>query len=137
MSVTSTIPDLWPTDFKIGSDPSPATILRQQGYLLGERTRDVVYGEVVSGLESGTRFVHDLFLSAPYCKVRQRVLMVYHGLDGYPVTLVLLNSTGNEKRSTAANATEFIEALREMLASPQIVELVGSLISQARELDDE
>ena len=46
MSATATIPDLWPTDFGVGTEPTPSTILRQQGYILGERTKDVVYGEV-------------------------------------------------------------------------------------------
>lgn len=139
MNATATIPDLWPTDFNVGSEPSPATILRRQGYILGERTQDVVYGEVESSLSAdGANFHHTLFLTAPYCKVRQPVLTATHGLSGYPAELTLQFRVGDRYKSVRADdPSGYTEKLRELLASPQIVELVRSLIAQAREMDDE
>lgn len=137
MSATATIPDLWPTDFNVGSEPSPATILRQQGYILGERTRNVVFGEVESSM-AGEAFSHHFFINAPFCKVRQFTLIASHGLQPYPVRLVVVGVGGVHLReATAANAEHFSELLRAMLASPQIIQLVGSLMAQAREIDDE
>ena len=138
MSATATIPDLWPTDFNIGSEPSPSTILRQQGYILGERTRDVVFGEVESAQESPGRFTHTFWLSAPYLKLRQYVLKVRHGLEPYPADVTLLSAKGSELRKEVTEKPErFMTVVREMLSAPHIVQLVGSLIAQARELDDE
>jgi hypothetical protein len=138
MSATATIPDLWPTEFNVGPEPTPSTILRQQGYILGERTRDVVFGEVESRQESPGRFIHTLWLSAPYLKLRQYALIVRHGLEGYPADVTLLDAGGQHlRKETAVNAEQFMTVVREMLAAPHIVQLIGSLIAQARDLDDE
>jgi hypothetical protein len=139
MSATATIPDLWPEDFGVkDKQPLPSAILRQQGYRLGERTRDAVFGEVESTQESPGRFLHTLWLSAPYLKVRQYALLVRHGLEGYPAEVSLLDGNGHHlRKETAHSADEFMTYVREMLAAPHIVQLIGSLISQARDLDDE
>lgn len=137
MSATATIPDLWPTDFNVGSEPSPSTILRQQGYILGERTGDVVYGEVESKLEEPGRFLHTLFLSSPFVKLRQYALFVRHGLEPYPAEVTLVAATGSHlAHKKVERPDQFMAVVREMLASPHIVQLVGSLIAQAREIDD-
>lgn len=138
MSTISAIPDLWPTDFNVGSEPSPATILRQQGYILGERTKDVVYGEVESSMAGEGSFRHSFFVSAPYCKVRQLAIIASHELQSYPARLTALGAGGRHlQEATAENAERFSELLRTMLATPHIVQLVGSLITQARDADDE
>lgn len=138
MSATTTIPDLWPTDFNVGSEPSPSTILRQQGYILGERTGDVVYGEVESKLEGPGRFLHTLFLSSPFVKLRQYALIARHGLAPYPAEVTLLSANGEHLRhETATTHERFMSVMREMLASPHITQLVGSLIAQARQVDDD
>lgn len=138
MSATATIPDLWPTDFNVGAEPSPATILRQQGYILGERTRNVVFGEVESSMVGEGGFSHRFFITAPFCKVRQFTLIASHDVQPYSVRLVLVGFGGRQIREATADTPEqFSELLRTMLASPQIVQLVGSLMAQAREIDDE
>lgn len=139
MSATATIPDLWPEDFGVkDKQPLPSAILRQQGYRLGERTRDAVFGEVESTQESPGRFLHTLWLSAPYLKLRQYALLVRHGLEGYPADVSLLDSNGSLIREEKADdADHFMSIVRKMLAAPHIVQLIGSLISQARDLDDE
>ena len=42
------IPDLWPDDIAVTSLQVPVTILRQQATLLGEKTKNLVEGEVSS-----------------------------------------------------------------------------------------
>ena len=139
MSATATIPDLWPSDFGVDAKQlSPSTILRQQGYKLGERTHDVVFGEVESAYDATNVFGHAFFITAPFIKVRQRAIEVWHNLDGYPATVILTDGTGRRIREEIVDSVEkFIKVLREMLATPHIVQLIGSLISQARDLDDE
>lgn len=137
MSATATIPDLWP-DFNIGSEPAPSTILRQQGYILGERTKDVVFGEVEWKQEEPGKFRHTLYLSAPYLKLRQPVLFVLHGLAPYPAEVAQLSQQGGElRRDKVGNAEDFMTRVRGVLGEPHIVQLVGSLIAQAREVEDE
>lgn len=137
MSVTATIPDLWPTDFGVGSEPTPSTILRQQGYILGERTKDVVYGEVEWKQEELGKFRHTFYLTAPYLKLRQPVLFVLHGIAPYPADVAQLTQHGGElRRDKVTNAEDFMSRVRAALNEPFVVQLVGSLIAQARELDD-
>ncbi len=138
MSNVATIPDLWPTKFGTENEISPATILRQQGYILGERTDDAVYGEVESRREKSGKFLHIFYISSPLVKVREQVVWCRHGLDSYPADLT--SQSGNAQNGTSTSLTvkdpsEFMEKLREMLATPSIVQLIASLVSQARDME--
>jgi hypothetical protein len=58
------VPDLWPEDFGQLDMPTPLSILKQQGVYLGQRTNNVVIGQVRS--LAGADFVRHYFeLSAP------------------------------------------------------------------------
>jgi len=138
MSATATAADvdLWPEDLEPKGEPSPSAILRQQGYRLGERTGDVVYGEVESQYENG-EFIHTMYVAASYLRVRKPVLQVRHNLALYPATFHFPGTNGEFGRGvfTANTVDEFREQLREQLRSSDIVWLIQSLIAQARDLD--
>ncbi len=134
---TATIPDLWP-EFRVKAEPSPSAILRHQGEKLGEKTHNAVFGEVESAQNDPNLFGHALFISAPFFRVRQRVVEAWHNLDRYPAKVILLDEHGKRTREeTADDAEKFIAVLKEMLAAPYIVRLIDSLIDQSRDLDDE
>jgi len=131
MSALAAIPDLWPTDFGADTEPSPSSILRQQGYKLGERTNQVVYGEVESLASVNGWFEHTMYLAAPYLKARQRIVTVTHQTQLYPAR-VSAEPVGNFEVHTASELTT---RLKVIFASPQIVDLIRSLLAQARDLD--
>ncbi len=134
---TDTIPSLWP-EFHVDTQPSPLSILRQQGFKLGEMTRNFVYGEVESKQKNpGGGFTHTLYIQAPFLKVRQYSIMLTHSIDQYPVQAVLLNAQGNHVQTENANsATELIAVLKQMFQAEHIVKLVSSLIAQSRDIED-
>ena len=133
---TATIPDLWP-EFRVSADPSPAAILRQQAMRLGERTRNAVFGEVETKHGVSSSFVHTLYICAPFLDVRQYAILIRHGIDRYPATAILLDAGGQHVQTREVETSgELLAALREMLQSPHIVQLVSSLISQSQDIEE-
>ena len=131
------IPDLWPPDFGTSSQPSPASILRQQAHLLGQRTRNVVVGEIESKSEGRGRFLHQFVLAAPLLDFRQPLLHIRHGVEVYPVELAVYDDSGaHVVNISAVNSEQFMSALKSHLAAERIVRLVRSLVDQCRDPDD-
>lgn len=137
MSAT-TEPDLWPVDLEPKGEPSPSAILRQQGYRLGERTKDVVYGEVDSRYEDG-KFTHTMYLSAPYLKLRRPVVVVEHEVSSYPANAALTSADGGRtgQRADIKDAADLRDILRRFFQQHDVVDLIRSLLAQARDLDHE
>lgn len=151
--MSTTIPDLWPTRFDTVAQPSPVGILRQQGYLLGQKTRNSVVGQVRTTPENPARqasksvrakgppvtpadnapdrFTHTLSISAPLLDYRQRLLDVSHRMHPhYPaeLTVYALDASGVVRRKTeAASASELMDALKEALSTTEVFDLVSSL----------
>lgn len=138
MSALATIPNLWPESFETDSEPSPASILRQQGYYLGDKTSDYVFGAVTSKAEGPGKFLHTFAIRAPQIGVDQMAVVVRHSLKMYPAELTLLELSGQHADHAMVNdSQEFIHTLGDMLSAPQWVEFIGSLVAQVRELDRE
>src|SRR4051812_801005 len=92
--MNTTIPDLWPADIVQPRQTAPAAILRQQGYLLGQKTQNFVVGEVQSsGNDSGTVFKHHLYISASLLNVRVLLCIVEHGRAFYPAKVIAIEQT--------------------------------------------
>jgi hypothetical protein len=135
--MNTAIPDLWPPDFGTMHQPSPASILRQQGYLLGQRTRNFVIGEVDSKSEKPNGFLHTLYLTAPLLDFRQALLHVRHGVEVYPAQFAIYDENGSHTATaTVPDATEFMNQLRPHLASERVVRLVRSLVGQCLDVDE-
>lgn len=136
MSATATELDLWPADLEPKGEPSPSAILRQQGYRLGERTGDVIYGEVESIYENG-EFRHTLVLIASYLKLRRRLVEVKHKLEPYPAEVWALDTKGDPLwPRTVHDAQQLREFLKDLVFSnPDTVHLIQSLLAQTRDLD--
>src|SRR5262245_12465822 len=119
--MTPVVPDLWPPDFGTSSLPSPASILRQQAHILGQRTRNVVVGEIESHsgkVDGSVQFRHEFSLTAPLLDFQERILHIRHGVEVYPVELVPYDGGGLPGTSIrAGNAEQFIEALKNQLAT--------------------
>lgn len=135
--MNTAIPDLWPADFGITQQPSPASILRQQGYLLGQHTQNFVVGDVDSRSEKPNGFIHVFSLSAPLLDFRQPLLHARHGVDYYPVELAIYDDNGSHLANlSVTDADQFMNELRQNLASERVVRLVRSLVGQCRDFGE-
>ena len=141
---TATIPDLWPTDLDPPvAEPTPSGVLRQQGYLLGQRTGNVVYGEVRSqsfmdqdGLDL---FIHSFHLRCSYMEYDRVLLSVKHGLIPYPADLIVnaLPSQSVLSEKKVSGSKELTDTLREVFSREDVIKIIRSLRTQTRDLDDE
>ena len=140
--MSTTIPDLWPEVSVEPEQPSPVSILRQQGLLLGKRTENLVYGEVQSRAHASWTFAHLLEIVAPSLAYRRPLVVAYHEVKAYPAKIgrphpdQTYNHLGmptmiDEKKVNSSD--EFIDALRAILQAEDTVKLLQTLIDQCRE----
>jgi hypothetical protein len=142
--MSPTIPDLWPVDLVTTRGPSPASILRQQGYLLGQKTRNFVVGQVNSS-GSPDEFNHEFWVSAPLLNVRVRLCLVQHGVRFYPARVkafhVIRTAPDHvpleRARYEATNLDQFTELIKSILAEEDVRELIQSLTDQSLDLHAE
>jgi hypothetical protein len=118
--------DLWPSNIADANLTTPATILKQQAALLGEKTKQLVTGEVVTQT-TGNLFVHSFYIAAPTLGYKYELFQLHHGINFYPLTLKYLN-TASQLPSEAA----FKDKLKEILASQHTLNVVHSILAQVR-----
>lgn len=142
--MTTTIPSLWPDQIKVDILP-PLVVLKAQAAALGRLTQGIVDAQVTS-VKHPTRVEHRLDLVVPALDdIRHRILTISHSPDRlYPVTLdadcYRLDPddprSGDEDfdaRPVAATYDQFIDRLREVFQSPEVMSAVQSLIARSNE----
>jgi len=75
--------DLWPENIADSNLVTPVSILKQQAALLGEKTRQLVKGEVVTQT-TGNLFVHYFYIAAPTLSYKFELFTLSHGVNFYP-----------------------------------------------------
>ena len=137
------IPNLWPESFGDPGPPTPVAILRQQGLLLGQKTSNLVYGEVHSRATGPGAFSHTFEIAAPLLAYRHPVVVVTHGVNPYPAQLSPPQVTSGPDQyrmppKVAANSSEeFLERLKAFFQSPETVRLLHSLVAQSVDIGAE
>ena|SRR5437762_14332751 len=128
----SEIQDLWPED--IGTDVnviSPVSILREQATFLGQRTKNLIEGKVVSSQTSTDQFAHAFFLYVPSMNHYKYLLFnVIHPIDFYPLAIV--SEPLHKQLAPAKTEEEFIKLLKEIFSDPKTKAIIASLISQVK-----
>jgi hypothetical protein len=119
---------LWPTDFGILEKRTPISILREQGRLLGEQTKNVVVGRVQTANASPGMFRHAFNLYCAPLSYNLTLLVIQHSIDLYPVTIFV---EGEKDGIEASGADQFIAKLREIFTSPKTTTTIASLIEQS------
>ena len=120
---------LWPTDFGEQLDVlTPLAILRQQGAVLGEQTKNIVVGRVHT-LSEGDTFVQRFSVHCPPLGYQTDLIMVKHGIDLYPATVVIANEQGPFE--DAGNPEELKTLLKKVFARPKTRKIIASLLAQA------
>lgn len=131
------IPDLWPEDLVAGGQQTtPLAVLRRQGLALGEKTHNLVYGEVQSrAFSDGKRFEHTFVLVAPLLGYRTPLLRVTHDVSLYPAQLAETDLTkepsGSYWNANADDMDKFKAVLQEFFARKPTLNVVRSLVSQS------
>lgn len=143
------IPDLWPAKFTDLEQPTPVMILRQQAVLLGDKTNNVLTAFVESRQIDVGEFGHTFVVQAPLLGYRHPILRAAHGVRVYPVSLTILvegarSYTDKQLKADFGvpsgkladlNPDQFQAALKAVLGSRAVGDLIGSLIAQSRDAE--
>lgn len=142
--------DLWPDGIETNRARSPVTILREQGSLLGQKTKNLVLGEVLESGKGENRFVYSFFLVAPALShYRYKLLTIRHDVSLYPVRVDVedrifqeidprfqveqLDPDGELINSylEARSEDEFLDLLKAIFRSEKAMQVVTGLLSQS------
>jgi hypothetical protein len=146
MSVTATIPDLWPEAVKPHSSQiTPRAILESQANYLTKKTEGLISGEVVVRTVDA-RLFHDFYLRVPrldeYRFLMFTVVQLQHEL--YPVAII--DEVTHYPKEPSAQMTylkdkifgqecndqqSFTERLRELFQHPRSIKIIDSLVAQS------
>ena len=118
--------DFWPENIADSTLVSPVTILKEQATLLGQKTRQLVTGEIVTKT-TGQLFIHSFFLIAPTVNYRYELFNAQHHASFYPLML-----RWQGQNITTSSEEEFKSKLKEIFSAKSTLNLVHSLISQLR-----
>lgn len=118
--------DLWPANIADSKLTTPVTVLKEQAALLGEKTRQLVKGEVVTRT-TGNLFVHYFYIVAATLSYRFELFTVSHGVNFYPLAMRYLNNN-----VTLGSEVEFKEKLKEIFGAQHTLNVVHSILAQVR-----
>lgn len=147
---------LWPSEFATPEGIPPVAILRQQAYFLGDSTKNIVEGMVVSEFQN-LNLVHTLRFRVPALGINIGFLGINHRIiDPYPFKMSLVYTDGrignlyrrlryagfeidavpNEDHLInfhvdIRNEIEFVRVLEAIFTSDYTEVLIGALISQS------
>ena len=120
--------DFWP-EITPGKMRTPVTVLREQAGLLGQKTRNLVVGEVRSGQDENG-FAHNLNLVAPALgRYTYVAVTISHGIALYPVRI--LDRVRPTDPVVATSEEGLKRELRRILSSPEMKHLIEALIAQS------
>jgi hypothetical protein len=115
--------DLWPANIADSRLTTPVAILKEQAALLGEKTKQLVTGEVSTHV-LGPMFIHSFCIVAPTIKYRYELFTAAHAISFYPLTVQFAS------QKTALNNEEDSRAkLKEILSSQHTLNVVHSILA--------
>jgi hypothetical protein len=125
--MTPHVESLWPTDFGNVNQETPLAILRQQGFALGQVTKNIVVGRVTTE-GSGGRFLHRFHLYCSALSYETELFTVDHGIELYPAQLVAY--TGGLR---VGSPDELKNELKRLFATEKTRQLIATLMAQSKE----
>jgi len=120
------VEDLWPGNIAESNLVTPLAILREQAALLGEKTKQLVRGEVDTQTV-GSLLVHHFHVAAPTLNYRYELFTAQHNVNFYPLVVRHKNENVSVK-----DEAEFKEKLKAVLADQHTVNVVHSILAQVR-----
>jgi len=135
--------DLWAEDIGVTTVKTPVAILKEQASLLGNKTQNLVIGEVLSSSQDNNskdaRITHRFNVKAPVLGNYSYMLFaISHGIDIYPLRITVddsivptLSLTRNPV--TIDSESKFLELLANILKSKRTTQIVHALLAQSLE----
>ena len=143
------VEDLWP-EVESAKIRTPASILKEQASLLGQKTKNLVEGLVI-GNEKGGDLSYSFFLVAPaLSSYRYLLFTMSHDIRMYPLfihmeeeILAEVNPKQYEKWGTVAsfyapthqekvkNEAEFFALLKRIFSATKTKQLIAAMLSQS------
>jgi hypothetical protein len=118
--------DLWPANIGDSKLTTPVAVLKEQAALLGEKTKQLVKGEVATQT-TGNLFVHHFYIVAPTLNYKYELFTLSHVINFYPLTLRQAS-----QNLTIMNEEDFKEKLKEILSSQHTLNVVHSILAQVK-----
>ena len=133
--MANTETSLWPADLYIPpAQTPPITILREQAAWLGQQTRNLIEGEIITTDAGDSRMIHALEARAMTLNGYTYTLFyVEHDINLYPVTLYRSFAAAKAQADPIASANseeEFKAALRKLFASEETRRTLGAMMPQ-------
>jgi hypothetical protein len=126
--------NLWPTEFGTIEQQTPVSILREQARGLGERTANIVVGQVdyvVPTIPGQFRHVLSIYSSA--LSYRMPLVYVEHGIDLYPASIQVEGDPADSPPLQANNPDELAAHLKEIFARGKTKKMIASMKAQSIE----
>jgi hypothetical protein len=120
--------DFWPDDLAEVNLITPAVILKEQAALLGEKTKQLVKGEVVTQA-SDKGFAHRFNIVAPTMNYTYELFTLSHGVAFYPGSFRV---SGQSAFRTIESEEALKQLLKEVFSSQQTLTIVRSILAQVR-----
>lgn len=118
--------DFWPENIAESKLVTPVTIIKEQAALLGEKTKQLVRGEVET-TSNGSLLIHHFSIAAPTMNYRYELFSVQHNVSFYPAVIKFADRT-----TQVLSESEFKAKLKEVFGDPHTVNVVQSILAQAR-----
>ncbi len=125
--------DMWGDIENAKLPRNPKEILKEQADVIGEKTKYVLKGRVISGSpkeqEGKPLFSSALVIDAKRLdNYTYNLLMIDYSLEMYPVKMYSFPSNENY---TCNNEGEFVERLEKILSSEEVMKTIKALFSQS------
>lgn len=111
---------------------TPVTVLREQAALLGEKTRQVLQGDVRVHHSIGLKdFEAEFFITAPALDdYSYRLFSIQYPVTMYP--LRISESITGMPPIEYPSEESFVNALRIILSHPEVKKIISSLVAQSK-----
>jgi len=126
--------DLWGDIEKVTLPANPRMVLKEQADAIGQKTKFILKGKVVSGSKKGEgdkpSFTSVLIIEARRLdNYTYDLLFIEYPLEMYPV---VIHSLPDLKSYTCNTEEEFVEKLGRILSSEEVMKTIAALLSQSR-----
>lgn len=139
--------NLWPedllSDFK--KIPTPVSILKEQGALLGEKTKNII-----TGIVTRTRFLGDaedkfssiFIIRSDALKYSYNLFYITYEVTLYPVEifiydvdiLIELGLSNKQKSVVTKDEVEFKTFLKKIFSTKKVGNIISAILSQSQEV---
>ncbi len=114
------------TDIADSNLVTPVSILKEQAELLGQKTRNLIQGEVKTQT-TGDMFTDSFYFVAPTIGYRYELFRVSHYVSFYPLVVTYKNAN-----TSLHSEPEFKEKLKEIFSGQHSLNIVHSILAQVR-----